>query len=207
MKRMPVRSPDAAGLHIVDSHLSTDDVAAAVDGRLPPGRRASIEAHLAICAACRAEVASVSAMVDSAPAPTRRSRWPALASLVAVAAAMLLVLGPVTRRGVDRRVSPADQRGTPSSTEIAVISPTSAGEIDRDSVRFSWHRDEASTYRLFLTDSAGALLFNESTSDTVLGIPASVRLTPGAHYFWYVDALRPDGSSISSPSTSFKIRR
>ncbi len=49
-----------------------DDLTALVDGALPPGRRAEVEAHLAACADCRAEhdlISSALRMLATVPAP------------------------------------------------------------------------------------------------------------------------------------------
>ena len=70
-------------------------------------------------------------------------------------------------------------------------------------MRFVWHRDDDAAYRLFVTDSAGAQVYSAATSDTVVVLPATVHLQAGAHYHWYVDALRSDGTSVNSVSSEF----
>jgi hypothetical protein len=39
----------------------------------------------------------------------------------------------------------------------------------------------------------------------VVGPIADVHLSPGSRYFWYVDALRRDGSSVTSAQISFFV--
>lgn len=192
-----------ASWELVDAHLSPDDMAGMADGRLLAERRVAVETHLAVCRQCRNELASITSLVDSAaPLVRKRSRWPiAGVGLVAAAAALLFV---IPRRQAPRQSDATDLRGSGMAGSVTVVRPTSAS-IDQDSVQFVWRHDDGSTYRLVVTDSAGAQIFTTSTSDTAVA-PAA-RFEPGARYFWYVDALRPDGSSVSSPSTSFSIRR
>src|SRR5919206_1600037 len=73
-----------------ERHLSADEVAAYVDGALAGDERARIEAHLAVCADCRAEVREVTGLVRSLPEARRSARrvW-----IPAAAAAAVLVAG------------------------------------------------------------------------------------------------------------------
>ncbi len=194
----------------VQSHLSAGDVAAFVDGRLSADQRSSIEAHLAVCADCRGEVAAVSTLVESAPAPARRrTRWPMVGTGVAAAAAavLLLVVLPRTRDG-RRPATPVDERASSSATQtIEIVSPPPAGEVARESLRFAWRRNEVSSYRFFLADSAGAPVYTTSTRDTTVVPPPTLGLVAGAVYFWNVDGLRADGTSVSSSHAAFTIRR
>ncbi len=194
---------------MVESHLSADDVAAMVDGQLSGNPRSRVEKHLALCAQCRAELASVSALVASAPsASVRRVRRSVVVRAVAVAAAIALMVMPsAMRRDGSQRSAEREQRGTSAAVATAVVSPEPSVAVDRNSARFVWHSDGKSTYRLFVTDSAGAQLFTTTTTDTSVITPDTVRLVAGAHYFWFVDVLRGDGSSASSPPTKFSIRR
>ena len=206
MEQTPALSCDIPGASIVKSHLSADDVADMAGGRLPADRQASLEAHLAVCAQCRAELVSVTAILASAPSwvSARRSRWP-IASIAAAAAIVLIVLPFAAKRGAIPVVA-RGQRGANAGTTIGVVGPAPAVAIDRDSLRFAWHGDGWSSFRLFVTDSAGAPLFTVPTTDTTMVLPSNVQLSPSATYFWYLDALRPDGSSASTRPSSFTIR-
>src|SRR5688572_19024755 len=64
-KRAPVTD---AGF---ERHLESNEIAAYVDGDVHGEDRLSIQAHLAACAECRAEVAEVSRIVRTAPAARR----------------------------------------------------------------------------------------------------------------------------------------
>lgn len=190
---------------ILNAHLSSDELAAVVDGRLPAARRAQLSAHLAACRQCRSELAFVTQIVDTAPPRRPVSRpWRAVSLGAAAAAILLFVSLPALRR---RSASTADVRSAVSSANaISVIVPSAGISSDVGSVRFSWRAVAGvSTYRLFITDSVGVPVRTFTTVDTAVALLDSARLRPG-RYFWYVDALRGDGSSIASPQTAFSIR-
>jgi anti-sigma factor ChrR (cupin superfamily) len=210
MEKTPVITPNGAGASTVNSHISTDDLAELVDGQLSADRQAVVDAHLAVCERCRAELLSAAAIVDSAStAPTRRSssRWLVAGAAVAAAAvAMLMVLPRATKRDALVPASEREQRGASSAT-IATVSPGGGAQISRSAVHFTWHGDGRSSYRLILMDSEGTPVFTISTPNTTVVPPDTLRLVGGAHYFWYVDALQPDGSSASTPLNGFTIRQ
>jgi hypothetical protein len=187
----------------LDAHLSVDDVAAMVDGRLTAADRARVEGHLAVCRLCRAEVTAATQILESAPRPTRMMpRWIVGAGLAA-AAGLLFMIVPGKQ---ERPQGAGDLRASASAATIIPIAPGSEQTQSLDSLRFSWHAvTGASTYRLVVTDSAGAPALSMTTTDTAVSPPAPRNMTVGRH-FWSVDALRTDGTSISGTPTSFSIR-
>ena len=193
------------GAHqVVDAHLSADDVAAMIDGGLPADRRADVEAHLALCAVCRSELAAISVLVDSAPTrSTIPIRW------IAGAAAAVLVLAVLPlARFVNTTAPTADERSATTNTAaVHTVTPTGEMRVPIESLTFAWHPvPGVTTYKLFVTDSVGAPVYNLKTTDTTVGSIATAHLTPGTRYFWNVDALRSDGSSITSSQLGFSIR-
>lgn len=189
----------------MERHLSAAEIAAAIDGRLPPAERSAIDSHLATCAACRAEFVDASAITQSAPPiVVRRRRWAPTAGLIAAAAIVFVVALPLSR-GSHPDARPLDQRAASNPSAVPLVSPASAVGVPRGSLRFTWRGAAASTYRLIVTDSSGAEVYSRTTSDTTLAPPASLSLVPGARYFWFVDELRPDGSSVSSQASSFSV--
>jgi hypothetical protein len=190
---------------IVDAHLSVDDIAAMIDGRLPATRRAAVEAHLAECSQCRREFVDASAVVGSTPASSPRwsRRWiplVAAAAIVVVAVPLIRGRGTSARRGDERTTSKM-------MTTISTLAPASDSRPMSDSLAFTWHAvSGVNTYTLSVTDSAGAPIYRTNTGDTVVGPIAKLRLTPGASYYWNVDALNSDGSSIKSAPVSFSVR-
>ena len=206
MEQTPAPSFDTSRVGPMNAHLSADDLSGMLDGRLPPTRREAVEAHLAVCADCRAELVSASEILESAP-PVRvkRTKWVAGSTLAAAAALVLLILPRATRRGVHEPASDLTRHGS-TPTGIAVVDPAPSAEVARDSIRFVWRGQPGATYRLFVTDSVGLPLFNTTTTDTTVVPPTDLQLVPGVHYFWYVDALRPDGSQASTLPTGFSTR-
>lgn len=189
----------------MNAHLSSDELAAMVDGGLPAARRAYVSTHLAICRECRSELALATRIVETAPARRPASRpWVPLLLGVAAATALLFVSPPVRHR---QPVATADVRSAVlSATAISVIAPPPESSVGATAVRFSWHAvPGVSTYRLFITDSAGVPVRTLPTTDTTVN-QFSPPLVEAGRYFWYVDALRVDGSSIASPQIGFSIR-
>ena len=206
MEQTPIPAVDIGDIDPMNAHLSADDLSGMVDGRLPTARRGIVEAHLAVCGECRAELLSASAIVQSAPpVPVRRSRWIARGALAAAAGLVILIVPRVSRRATQGTTDGLTRRGsTPNS--VATIDPAPRVSVDRDSIRFTWHGERDASYRIVVLDSAGLQVYTTPTTDTVVIPPASLQLSPGAQYFWYVDALRPDGSSVPTAPSSFSIR-
>ena len=104
---------------------------------------------------------------------------------------------------------PNDAQRAPatSAATIETTRPTNGGRIPIDSVTFGWRPvPGAMTYHLFVTDSRGAPVYNRTTSDTMVGPITDAHLSRGSRYFWYVDALRNDGSSVTSRPIGFFIQ-
>jgi hypothetical protein len=207
MEQTPVASLPVSDIRPMNAHASADDLAGMVDGRLPSARRATVEAHLAVCADCRAELVSASAIVESVPLPrARRTKWVGPGILAAAAAVVAILIVPrATHHDAPRTVDDLAHRGS-STTGIALVEPASRVGVPRDSIRFTWRAELGASYRLVVTDSVGVLLFNPTTTDTSVIPPANLRLVPGARYLWYVEALRPDGSSSGTLPSSFSVR-
>jgi len=188
----------------MDAHVSVDDIAAMIERRLPANRRAAVEAHLAECAECRREFVDASTVVGS-PSP-RSTNWMRWVPLVAAAAVVIAAAPLLLHRGA----SPArdnERSATPAATSISTVVPESESRVASDSVTFAWHAvPGVATYTLFVTDSVGTLVFSEKTTDTTIATSTKLHLLAGAPYYWYVDALTSDGSSITSPHISFSVR-
>lgn len=188
----------------VHAHLSAVDVASMIDGRLPADRRSIVESHLAVCPECRSELAAAAALVDSAPVrPTFPVRW------IAGAAAAVLALTALPLARIQKpTVSPANERAANSgASTLLAVSPESGAAMTVDSVRFVWRASAGvTTYQLFVTDSAGVPVYGVRTVDTTVTPAQDIQLAPGARYYWYVDALNGDGSSITSLHVGFSTR-
>jgi hypothetical protein len=186
-----------------DRHLSAADIAAFIDRSLPLDARADAEVHLSGCDRCREELASCARLTGGAPAaPQRRAAW-RVAGLVAAAVIVAVVLRP-TATPIDRGAS-VERASVNAGSRITIVSPT--GLVTRSDLRFVWrHDDRSSGYRVILTDSIGAPAWTEDILDTSVAPPVTIRLKPGARYFWRVEALHADGSATQSDETPIRIR-
>src|SRR5262245_52252877 len=105
----------------MEPHLDETTVAGYVAHRLGPDDRRLADAHLARCAACRAEVAEVSGIVAGLP-QRRRRVWIATAA----AAVVLFGLIPILRGRPDR---PEIQRELPDASPAGPVAHSPIGEI------------------------------------------------------------------------------
>lgn len=186
-----------------ETHLTAEDLAVYIDNPRVAEGAARVEAHLAFCAGCRSDL-----IVTRALLAPRRGAWPVML-LAAAGVAAVLVLGTPSLRTVIRGPSTPDPeraRPTPSSAPIAALAPADEALVPRDRLRFAWQSSGAEAqYRLTLTDSTGGPVWKtESADTTVVPLPGPV-LTPGTAYFWFVDALLPDGRTRTSGTHRFTI--
>ena len=202
-------TPDGEVVPVTD-HLSIMDAAAFVDGRLSRLQRLEAEAHLSHCAECRAEIADVSNLLASAP--LRRVRRPAAlwsAAALASAAALVFLVARPTSDLSQRSAARSPERaptGVPLPATLEARVPAAMSTVGREELHFVWRHDDGATYHVFVADAAGAPLFDLITRDTSVTPPRSVVLLPGVRYYWYVDALRANGTSLSSGPNAFSIR-
>lgn len=194
--------PDSGPGESQDSgHLDPNDLAAYVDGALDDAGRTRVDSHLADCGQCRTELIAVRRMVARAP---RHRRWFALTMLAAAAAVVLLIVWP---RGVERGApgGPVVRDGDTPSAGVMLVAPDSVIVLP---LSFAWHPvAKATTYRVNLTTLTGALIWSGATSDTGMRVPDSVSLATGVAYYYYVDALLTDGTSVSSGVRQVRVQR
>jgi hypothetical protein len=191
-----------------ERHLTSEEVAAYLDDTLPEAERARAKSHFADCDVCRKEIVAVSMVLERAPRSNRR--FIAFSALAAAAVLAIVLVRPST----DSEVLPGGQlRGgdAPFAAEgvsaIRAIAPLGRQSIG-DGIAFVWHPTlPGAVYRFTLTDDRGDKLWVGSTNDTTLIIPNRALLLEGRSYHWYVDALRPDGSSATTGIASFQVVR
>ncbi|HEX6251152.1 MAG TPA: zf-HC2 domain-containing protein [Gemmatimonadaceae bacterium] len=189
-------------------HLSADQLAGYIDHALEAAERATVESHLEICDACRADMLSAKRITQE-HAPPRRSRL-AFYGVVgtAAAAALILVVGrsgppesPGTPQLREATAPPAAERG------IAPLHPASGDTLAADSVVLAWRPLEPDAeYRLTLSTPDGTILWSSETGDTTVAVPDSVFREAGP-VFWYVDALRSTGRAATTGVREFVIVR
>lgn len=200
--------PLTQGLSAVsEHHCSTEELAALIDNGLSRADRRAVEAHLAGCTACRAEWVAARALASSSEVVSARSRFPAPAWWLGVAAVLTLLVIPVARRD-----GPADSTA-PSTLRSAGIDGGSLRAITpREQAlaspagRLVWSDVGDATYRVVITDSSGASVWTATTRDTTAALPSGVKLARGLRYYWSVDALKADGSSYTTGAVPFSVR-
>jgi hypothetical protein len=183
-------------------HLESAEVASYLDRALPPAERERVEAHLADCAECRREVIEVSRLRHTSAS---RRRWLLFAPAAAAAAILIAVLarpadtpgpGPVLRDG-----------GEEPSLTVSLVAPTDSATVEGRAVAFTWRSaGDGVSYRLTVTDDWGDVVWSGASADTTARLP-STSLRTGRPYFWYVDALLPDGRSMTSNVRRFTAGR
>jgi hypothetical protein len=192
-------------------HLTTEELAAYLSAALHGEELSRVESHLTQCDDCRSEVIEGRRAIDAASSIRRPASRPSrlLLAGLAAAAVVLFAIWPTH----ERTLSPADRivRGAgalPKASSIGIVAPDDGGRLDPLKSIFIWHRDgDASTYRLTLTDESGGIVWTTNTADTGVALPPSVVLERGRRFFWYVDALRADGRSMTSGVHDFTVSR
>lgn len=174
-------------------------LAAYLDRRVGSADRAAIEQHLAACDDCRSDVVHVSSALS---ARSRRRRLASAGALLAVAASVAIILringAPAAGAGPDTTL-----RAGAESPDVVAYGPL--GAVARGDVRFVWAPvGEVASYRLTVTHTDGTPVWTTSTTDTVVALPDSVRLTAGTGYFWFTDALLTAGGVRSTGPHEFQ---
>jgi hypothetical protein len=185
-----------------DKHLQANEIAAYVDGGAAGEARAAIQAHLAACAECRAEVAEVSGIVRTLP----RERWMARRIWVPAAAAAALALLWAGPRAL-REPEVLEHRQEAVTTTVAPRPVAPVGAVD--SVRaLVWSSvPYADGYRVRLFDADGTVIWEHETGDTVAMLPSSVALGARRSYYWKVEAHTGFDRRAASDLIEFVPRR
>jgi hypothetical protein len=194
----------------MSQHLSSAQVAELLDERLGPGDRNEVVLHLSTCADCRHEIAELHGALSHVDVPRSRVRW--LAAVLAAAGVVAIIAVPqVAPYPGTSPGRPSTTRATESSpvqlaAQIRVVEPSDGGLVSRAAV-FTWRgTGPDASYLLTVQDAAGTVIWTMPLADTSAVLPPSVKLAPGAHYFWSVDARLVDGSSSRSGAHSFIAR-
>lgn len=188
-------------------HLTADQLAAYLDRALEASEQRQVEGHLADCHQCTAELLAVGRVLRS----HRGRRWwyvgPPLAAAAAAAAILFLVVNPISRP--EAGGPPLRGVGEPAragALQVSAILPLSGGVVQRGALTFVWGAAAPDArYHVTLTDALANEIWSGDTSDTLLVLPESVSLDPGATYLWYVDALLLDGQSATTRAQSFTV--
>jgi hypothetical protein len=194
-------------LHVDDIHVSDEEIAAFVEGGLDAQTRLRVEAHLLACDDCRSILAATGRLLAPPVRRTRR-RLVLLAGGLAAAAALLLMVVPSTHRlRITDRTRDTDV-GAPGRLAVLAQSPIEDASVRVDTLSFHWSPTAPeAAYQVTVSTEAGAIVWTERSTDTVLALPAAVatRLQPGRVYYWQVDALLPDLRSATSGPRRFTV--
>jgi uncharacterized cupredoxin-like copper-binding protein len=178
-------------------HLAAETLGGYIDRSLPAPERASVDAHLADCALCRAELVVAKRLVRSAPA----AKW-ARSSTVGIAAiAATILVAVLLRSGSDDgdRLRSERQQSALAPNVLTAIEPSSVSVAAASPLRFVWNGGpNVMEYTLTVMDADGRTRWSVDTPDTTAILPDSVRLAPGSIVYWYVDGLRADGGVMGT---------
>lgn len=186
----------------LERHLEANEIAAYVDGAVAGVQRAAIQAHLAACADCRAEVAEVLPIVRTLP---RAPRLPRRVWIPAAAAAALALLwaGP---RALREPTVPEHREETVTMT-VAPRPLAPVGAVDSATALVWSSVHSADRYRARLFDSDGTVIWEHETGDTVAALPRSVALRARLPYYWKVEAHTGFDRWAASDLVEFVPRR
>ena len=123
------------------SHITSEELAAYIDGRLDPTGSAKIESHMADCADCRADLVEARPLLDGAPRPStgmQRGRSPRGPAWLAAAAIVAIAFLPLWQRVVGSHGDSPPVRATQTArATIEIVSPRPT-PVDVESVVFAW---------------------------------------------------------------------
>jgi hypothetical protein len=184
-----------------ERHLRPDEVAAYADEGLPADVRAKMQAHMATCAECRAEVADVLTIVgpERQRQRVKRQVW---ITAAAAAAVVLLLVWP--RDGNQPRET--QHREAPVTATVAPRAVAPIGTVD-SAPSLVWSSvPYADNYRVRLFDRDGLVLWERETTDTVSSPNGALRLRAGESYYWRVEARTGFDRVASSDLAEFMLR-
>jgi len=191
-----------SSIHVGDALLATY-----LDRGLGDEDRDRLEDHLAGCDACRGQLLAATGAIRGEKR-RKRARTASGASALAVVIAGIFFLVPPSP------TSEAPQlRGGASDAlrEVPVLEAVSPGEgatVAVGSTSLVWHSvDGVARYRITVSDPESNVVFERDVPDTVVSLQSVGGLAPGEVYVWYVDALLPDGRSVTTGVRSFSVRR
>ena len=188
------------------AHLDHDDLAAYLDNAMSAEDRERVEAHLSICGECRAEATAASEAISTAPSVSARRIRPWRLIGIAAAAGLIVVAGTTLTRSSGNREAIRDASSVRVQPAVTVVTPDDGMQIGNDR-RLTWRSVSIeSSYRITIGDESAQPIYSITVQDTSIVVPASVQLASGRKFFWYVDAIRPDGVTATSGLKAFTVK-
>ena len=191
----------------VDGPLPPEDMAAYLDGRLSGEELERVESALAGSAEARAELVEASrliAMIPERQAQPKR-QWVLVSAVAAAAVLAVVMVPPLFQKPAIEQVATERRAAADAGAGIRTVAPEDGAVVGSVGVRFAWDAIPAATYQLTVTDAQGRTVWQAATTDTTLVLPGTTKLRGPASYYWNVDALAPDGSSMTTGVREFKI--
>jgi hypothetical protein len=181
-------------------HLTPGDVARFVEKRATADERRTIERHLNECDACRTEIIQVARFARGGGA--RRRVFVAVPVAAAAALLVWVAVGP-SAGGVDPNRLRAGSEGL---QRIEAVTPVDERVVRTDTVSFLWRSaGPGAQYSINITDTRGDPVSQALVADSVFVITIDALRGHGAVFFWYVDAVLPDGSTASTRVRRFSL--
>lgn len=198
-----------------------EELAAFADGRLQASVRRELEAHVADCDDCLADLGLLARAAD-APAPpvpeallrrvpsphvpyawyTRRRMGAAAAAAVLVAAGGLFLQ---QRRIVVLPAAGAPEMRGLAATEVRLIEPGEGATFAADRGEVRWVPVPRTLYyEIRLTDLDGTLAWEGRTDASEILIPADVLRSFSSGFLW-VTAYQPDNRSVRSRAMAVSV--
>jgi putative zinc finger protein len=188
------------------THVTSDRLAAFLDGRLARADRDRAVRHFAECEECRRELAELRTILATVPVSRRRNWIAVTAGLAAVLAFAMVVRQRVSTPGDFGPPPPDAVRAGEVLPEIDVVAPVASEPVARSEMRLVWHSVGAGAqYSVVVQDTAGTEIWKATTADTSV-VPDIARLEPGHRYFWNVDARLADGRTAGTRANRFRVR-
>lgn len=181
-------------------HLADSQLLAYLERTIDGIGRRRVDAHLAQCERCRADLLAVT----RARRAHRRRRLVATALPAAAAAVFVLFFLYPSGQDGDRSTV---LRAAGAANALRVIAPADADTVAPGTITFMWHTaEENARYRFTLTNTVGDDVWTADGVDTTYTLPDTVTLEAGQTYFWYVDVLFADGRSVSAKARELIVR-
>ena len=184
----------------VDRHLDPAEVAAFIDRAVDGDARRRIEAHLATCPDCRAELMDATRVVATLPRRRRLSVWMPRAAAAAAAAIVIMAVWPRDAR------DPGLHREAPVTVTVAPRALSPVGAVD-SAPTLRWSSvPHADRYRVRVFNADGTVLWERETNDTSVAIPDSIGVRSGRSYHWKVEAQTGFDRRAASELLEFSVR-
>jgi hypothetical protein len=184
-------TPDRSGC------VAPDDLQALASGGVPERDRLRLLDHVMACGACRGEFELLRSIAEAEHRDRPARRW----SPLALAASIVGVSIAATVWQMTRPEAPVFREGAPVVTAVAPVGTVASVDA------FRWTASDVDAqYELELVEADGSVVFQGTTTDTVMAMPDSVALRPGADYRWTLTVVSLETGAVRLPSTVFRVR-